>query len=841
MPPKLPWLLVGAILALATGILGVLVWKFGLGSVSSLITILGITLASLVSTLATWARVISKRPQSSTSDQLAAAVETLTDRVRDQWSHENTIRGLTSTKRLKVAWTSSQRDVGDSDLALGTFAGNTANEEGLVRSLREDIPQRRLVILGPAGSGKSVLAVLLTLGLIKYPKAGERTPVLLTLSSWDPEKQPLSNWMRRRIREDYIALSDTATYGPTAVADLVAKKVFPILDGLDEIPRDKRGRALSRINEAFAEDEGFIVTCRDDDYQDVVDESGVVIHGAAVVEPESADMQDMVNYLRNNAPGARRHQWQIVFDFMETNPDSPVPRAFSSPLMISMAASIYRDASFDPRELISSDIFPTAEDIEDYLLENLIASLVSQDLARDVPYRSTSWSSQEGKKWLGFLARHLTKSGEHDIRWWSFYRNLPGFANRKIQRFAYVPGAAAWIIVASVYYPYRLFSILTGLAYGLAIAISCMFARAGQAADADASSRLRRVRSRTLLGLLSGLAFGSAIGVRTILSDGFAIGLRTGVADGCIAGLVVVIAATVAQIPSPPEAPARVDFRVRGRLRTLSRTFAVGAEAGIVFGVAEGVLTVFKHQFANSPSLVPGLLFGLLSGVIFGIGSWLVRWTRTPVSSNDAISPRSTLRYDRTQVVVLACLTSATLGTAFGLDSSFQFDALGVVANGAIGLLVGVLSGASPLYYLAVLYLAMAGSVPLSAMSFMEDCYRIGLFRQIGPVYEFRHSLLRDHLALDASARGTQSTVVTAVSPAGRRSADVAGEGGVLLRALQLGVWTTTLQPPACSSIASITSPAPPTVAASRNHDARASPLTPGRSASPHAHLSVSA
>jgi hypothetical protein len=32
-------------------------------------------------------------------------------------------------------------------------------------------------------------------------------------------------------------------------------------------------------------------------------------------------------------------------------------------------------------------------------------------------------------------------------------------------------------------------------------------------------------------------------------------------------------------------------------------------------------------------------------------------------------------------------------------------------------------------------------------MKFLEDAYRLGLLRVVGPVYQFRHAALQDHLA----------------------------------------------------------------------------------------------
>jgi hypothetical protein len=32
-------------------------------------------------------------------------------------------------------------------------------------------------------------------------------------------------------------------------------------------------------------------------------------------------------------------------------------------------------------------------------------------------------------------------------------------------------------------------------------------------------------------------------------------------------------------------------------------------------------------------------------------------------------------------------------------------------------------------------------------MGFLDDAYRLGLLRIVGPVYQFRHAALQDHLA----------------------------------------------------------------------------------------------
>ncbi|WP_147943890.1 hypothetical protein [Microbispora sp. CSR-4] len=105
---------------------------------------------------------------------------------------------------------------------------------------------------------------------------------------------------------------------------------------------------------------------------------------------------------------------------------------------------------------------------------------------------------------------------------------------------------------------------------------------------------------------------------------------------------------------------------------------------------------------------------------------------------------------------------SLTFGLALGLAFGFAgtlvngFSGLlrGAEAGVAFGLAGGVVftltfgfTGASSTYLVAVTMLRVRGRIPLRLMSLLEDARRIGLLRQVGPVYRFRHEKLQDRLA----------------------------------------------------------------------------------------------
>ncbi|MER5264042.1 hypothetical protein ABTZ99_18420 [Actinosynnema sp. NPDC002837] len=50
-------------------------------------------------------------------------------------------------------------------------------------------------------------------------------------------------------------------------------------------------------------------------------------------------------------------------------------------------------------------------------------------------------------------------------------------------------------------------------------------------------------------------------------------------------------------------------------------------------------------------------------------------------------------------------------------------------------------------YVSAVLALRAQRQLPLRLLDFLDDAHRLGLLRRTGPVYQFRHARLQDHLS----------------------------------------------------------------------------------------------
>ena len=379
---------------------------------------------------------------SSLSDRAALerAARDLADITRRHWADEAAIRGLLRPQPMRVHWSATGRPVaahpadilGDEGLrgqrARLRLSGDLTEIVTLFRSL----PRRQVVVLGEPGAGKSVLAVLLALGLLGKPEPGDPVPVLLPVSSWDPGAggEHLSTWMARRLVEDYPFLANADSYGPDAATSLItAELVMPILDGLDELPHELLDPAIAGIDRAAVAGgrvSPLVVTCRTSDYEAAVALTGRVLATAAVIELEQVEPTAAAAFLTEGAPQAAS-RWHAVLAGLQA--DAPLTQALTSPLTVALARAIYTDPATNPAELLDTSRLPTRGAVESHLLREFVPAIYADRLPSPYSPATAAPLAQYGPgrahRWLVFLADHLTQLRSRDLAWWRLITAVP--------------------------------------------------------------------------------------------------------------------------------------------------------------------------------------------------------------------------------------------------------------------------------------------------------------------------------------------------------------------------------------------------------------------------------
>ena len=296
-----------------------------------------------------------------------------------------------------------------------------------------DLPHRQLVVLGEAGAGKSILAMLLTLGLLNALEPGEPVPVFLPVASWNPAAETVDAFLARRLSEDYTFLGQRSTDGRSMAEVLVARgAVLPILDGMDELPGSLHARAIRSLDTfaaTGAKGRSLVVTCRSHEYEQAVRHSGSILSRAAVVEIEPVTVEQAIDFLSHPEPG--RPRWEPVFQHLRDQPTGALARVLSTPLMVTLARAAYRRPTTDPADLLAMN---SSAALTNSLISSFVPSVYQDDQAVPVATyrrRFRQRRPEDVDRWLGCLAYHLYLTGTRDLWWWRLSPTLLSIRPRR--------------------------------------------------------------------------------------------------------------------------------------------------------------------------------------------------------------------------------------------------------------------------------------------------------------------------------------------------------------------------------------------------------------------------
>ncbi|NDZ66822.1 helix-turn-helix domain-containing protein [Streptomyces cyaneofuscatus] len=685
-------------------------------------------------------------------EALADAVRDLATEVRRRWRREEEQRRVHDPFPLPVRWTSAPAALVDraeniQRLGPGEELGRV-DLDGDLRStahVYRRIPSGRLVVLGRAGSGKSVLTIRLALDLLDPAAPYGRVPVIFSVGSWDPSATALRDWMIGRLLRDHPHLSRRSSGGATLAAALIdADLVLPVLDGFDEIAEGLRPEALDALN---ASSLPLVLTSRREEYAEAVRAARSPLVWAGAVELTDLTPDDLADYLPRTAravgraddvpeaPAARGSMWDAVLAELRGSGDSrgsgdPAPTrlaaVLATPLMVVLARTLYSEsASRDPAELLDPVRFPSVRSLEEHLLAGFVPAVYRRrPPERDsggrrpkTPYADPA----KAERRLGHLAHHLVRLDHErqDLAWWRLGRSLSRWS--RIWAFTLATAVsvtlAVWIVGV----------LLNPLTLGAVL----------------------------LQGLLMGPAAGLTFGAVYALTDRYG-----------------------GEAFEPTRVRLTLRFTHGGPVHRPLRTVALRSVQGLLGGTVAGIgcacaLTLERALVQRIPLLdqdvvvdtllnmvILGLIFGSAGGLVFGAMGLL----EAPVDVMTAATPVSLLAANRAtaarQFLILAPALSVTIAVGGYLIVELLRGVMGplhweVADSVLFGAACGLGGAASYVLtftawgqwlVLARIWLPLAGRLPWDPAAFLDDAYRRGVLRQTGAVYQFRHARLQHHL-----------------------------------------------------------------------------------------------
>ncbi len=651
---------------------------------------------------------------------LAEARASFADALAQQWKEEDQRRQVYDPSPLPVRWRPAS---GEAEPFTGIYATFTHT------------PAQRMVILGAAGAGKSVLAIKLVRDLLGSREPGDPVPVLLPAATWTRDCT-LTEWITEQLVRSQPNLDVRITTGTREKVWLpraLAPGLIPVIDGLDELPQDRWTTVISEIN-AFGSDHPLVLTSRPEEYHAAVADRG--ISQAVAIELEPLEAPEIKKYL-TEATDAPTERWRGVFDRLDAEPGGVLAQTLATPLMIWLARTVYQAGRSDPDELLDPVRLADREAMESHLLAALVPAAYAPRQTQTRP-RAFRCTPEQATRWLGFLANRLNRSREQDIAWWQL-----SLAGRGL---LIISMSVRAVLYTCIFWQVSVWA-LTRRGYWRDGA----YIGHGHYENLLLAGPLgRAVRPLLNTGILW-LARHTKLNVKQLSAD--IDGILRGVAHlglfpfACIAAgcgaLVGVLSLFERSTPAPQT--LRMSWR---KLWWLLAPVPWLAVLGFVWWDS-----LVHHQtplaVLRSPAGWPVLLWLGLSL------TWQVAQSlKTPIEVAARADPVGLLRADRRAYLAVG-IAAAAISTAqtwlwaggvFAIAYGIRF-ALGLVVVLLLGATVRATDGAWVCYIDARLRLAALRGLPWRTISFLDDAHRRGVLRQTGAVYQFRHIRLQQQLA----------------------------------------------------------------------------------------------
>lgn len=268
------------------------------------------------------------------------------------------------------------------------------HEDGKPKEHKEPIAEifdstgQALLLLGPGGSGKSVMLAQLCQHLCQRAAEEDDTvvPVLVNLTSWADEHRSFEQWLIEAIVNTYPGI------GPNLARELVQDRaLILLLDGLDEIPAVRhRERALREIDSFLTEGPCPVaIACRTEDFQGLK-APGAITYAVEIRRPTREQAKAFLTRLGTPAAYAVR----------DVSPDD---RSWwtmmRSAIMLGLVARV---SAADANAELVSEGSPSAR-------RRHIISVYVDTLLRRRAGRRGGFAPEQGRRWLAWLATWMTR------------------------------------------------------------------------------------------------------------------------------------------------------------------------------------------------------------------------------------------------------------------------------------------------------------------------------------------------------------------------------------------------------------------------------------------------
>jgi hypothetical protein len=601
-----------------------------------------------------------------------------------------------------------------------------------------DAQEGQLLVLGAPGAGKTLLIVELAQALTDRALADPyaRIPVLLNVSAWR-SGQTLREWLPAALRD---ALGTSKRF---AVQLAHSDELLLLLDGLDEVAAEHRAACVRAINGYLRERDlapPLVVGCRSRVYTDL----GAKLQIAGAIELEPLNLA-VVERILADLPEA-----QGVLEGLQADP--LLRELATSPLMMGVLLLAHSGQAVP---LIQSQ---SLEERRRVLWATYVRRMfIQRPLERP-------WSTAQVLRWLRWLARHLraesvTNFLTDDLQ--------PTMLPSNRLRFCY-RGLSGLVVGLTIGLPTAVVSmLLSALAFGFARGlieglhmglVSGLFI----SVLSGLRSRLRIRREEQITW--SGMWFRRQLGHVLVgsLLFGLLFGLTFDPTKGVVLGLVAGLGLTLNAGWQSADLPVRP-----APMQSIRPSFKMGLIYAFpwIFGGILGlgwarfpedvqtkvlsVEPVFQQLGLMGHNFMDGLVAVLMGGLFGGLGGRLVNglppgWHERELTVCPARGQSQRAACYARLMSVLPWFLGGLLGWITGV--SMVYVLVGVLLTGLnIGLLVALNTLIQ--HYTLRLVLTQAGLFPARVVTFLEAMSARLLLERDGPIFRFRHLLLRDFFA----------------------------------------------------------------------------------------------